>query len=285
MGGAVAKTSESTASASASTEEAKQAISSTLQEFEEMMNKFEHTNHDLLLVSSTIEELSLTNAEGLERAREIRDLGEEIRENMGEIFVRADVMRDTTNIALQQLAKFRTRHGVIEKLVETLFERRKVVERVLEELLNEGVDIFDRNYRKVEGSKMGKFDVSYRIPLAKKIQSTLDDWHKPENSLGALYWLPSDDQAYVSVNRSAVSKPETGDLKYDSAHSRHMFFSVSNEQEKRNATECGEISMGTLVIPGGMIVITIFIPVSIRGKRWGTFALGVLPAALDLLGE
>ncbi|WP_460238362.1 methyl-accepting chemotaxis protein [Aurantivibrio plasticivorans] len=282
MSGAVTKTAESTQSAASSTEDANQAITLTVSEFEQMMDKFEHTNQDLLLVSSTIEELSLTNAEGLQRAREIRDLGDDIRSNMGEIFVQTDVMRDTTNIALQQLAKFRTRDGVIEPLVQVLFERREVVVNVLNELLNEGVDIFDRNYRKVEGSNMGKYDVSYREPLARKLQHILDEWHTPENNKGALYWLPSDDQTYVCINRSEVSQPETGDIQYDAAHSRYMFFSITNEQEKRNAADCGEISMGSLVIPGGMIVITIFVPIVVQGKRWGIFSLGVLPAALGL---
>jgi len=234
------------------------------------------------MVSSTIEELSQTNTEGLQRAQEIRELGEAIRNNMESSFGYANVMRDTTNIALQKLAKYRIKDSVIEPFVNTLLERRDIVEQKLEELLAEGVDIFDRNYRKVESSKMGKFDVSYGDAFRRKFQPLIDEWHRDALKQGVIYWLPSDDHSYLAINRSELSKPETGDPAVDFNQSRYMYFSVDNEVEMNNVRNCGSISMGTFVVPTGQSVITIFLPVHVRNKRWGIFSFGALPAAFGL---
>ncbi|GAB1256121.1 methyl-accepting chemotaxis protein [Aurantivibrio plasticivorans] len=281
MSGAVTNTSESIESASISTEDAKQAISSTAQEFEEMMTQFEQTNHDLLLVSSTVEELSHTNAEGLERAREIRNLGEQIRNNMDDIFLRTDVMRDTTNIALQQLVKIRTQQGITEDLAQLLLQRRDILQEKIKELLHEGIDIWDRNYVKDSNSNMGKYDISYGDAFRKKLQPLIDEWHTNSRQQGIIYWAPSDDHYYVAINKSGSNEPETGDMAYDSIHSRYKYFSVSNEQEKKNVDNCGEISMGSFVT-NGLIVITLFAPIRIDGRRWGILATGILPSALNL---
>ncbi|WP_460238716.1 methyl-accepting chemotaxis protein [Aurantivibrio plasticivorans] len=281
MSGAVTNTSESIESASISTEDAKQAISSTAQEFEEMMTQFEQTNHDLLLVSSTVEELSHTNAEGLERAREIRNLGEQIRNNMDDIFLRTDVMRDTTNIALQQLVKIRTQQGITEDLAQLLLQRRDILQEKIKELLHEGIDIWDRNYVKDSNSNMGKYDISYGDAFRKKLQPLIDEWHTNSRQQGIIYWAPSDDHYYVAINKSGSNEPETGDIAYDSIHSRYKYFSVSNEQEKKNVDNCGEISMGSFVT-NGLIVITLFAPIRIDGRRWGILATGILPSTLNL---
>ncbi|MBU1196147.1 MAG: hypothetical protein KKE62_17630 [Proteobacteria bacterium] len=279
---AVSETSKSTESATLSTGEAKTAIQAAVDKFGQMMKEFESSNENLLMVSSTIEELTQTNSEGLQRTKEIRELGEEIRKNMDQSFVNADFMRDATNTALKDLVKYRLQNSVVEPFVKTLMERRDIIQKMMEELVDEGVNLFDRNYKKIESSKMGKYDVSYGEPLRRKIQSTIDEWHKGALKQGIIYWLPSDEKGYLAVNRSELSMPETGDPKVDMNHSRYMYFSVASEVELNNAANSGEISMGTFVVPTGQSVITIYVPIHLHGRRWGTFGVGAVQQALGL---
>jgi len=279
MGVVVTQTANSTSSIVASTDEAKETVKSTLSEFERMVSGFENTHEDLLMASSTVEELSITNSDGLERTKEIRKLSVDIRTSMQETFSRADSMRDMANIALQRLARFRLQKGPIEFLIEPLMERKQVVERMLEELVDEGVDIFDRNYIPVPNSQMEKYEISWRIPLREKLQPYIEEWHSKPFAKGVLYWLPSDDRSYTPFNINALSHPETGDLEYDKTRSRYMYFAVSNKQEQDNVANCKDIGMGSFVIQTGQTVIAVFTPLVVNGRRWGLFSVGAFSSA------
>ncbi len=282
IGSVVTETSKSTQSAANSTGEAKNAIGSTVDEFKNMVQNFESSNEELSMVSSTVEELTYTNGEGLKHSQGILELGEEIRKNMLESFDYADVLRNTANISLQQLSHYRVQDSVIDSIVETLVERKDIFEKKLEELLADGVDIFDRNYTKIESSTMGKYSVSYGDAFRKKLQPIIDEWHSDKKHKGVLYWIPSDDHFYMAVNKSELSKPETGDPKVDFTQSRYMYFTVDNETEKENVRNCGVISMGTYVVPTGQSVVAMYMPVHVGGRRWGTFGLGALPSAFGI---
>lgn len=282
MGNAVTTTAESTHTAMSATNEAQELISTALNGFEQMVDKMETTNQDLMMVSSTVDELSQTNQHGIDRVKEIRHLGETIRDNMQESFKHADTLRNTTNIALQHLARYRIQNGAIETLVHHLMERRALVETMLQELAQQGVDLFDRAYFPTPGSKMGKMDVSWHEAFRRKFQPLVDEWHNKPVVPGVIYWLPSDDKSYVPLNRSELSHLETGDLSVDAAQSRTKFFSVTDPNELRNVQNCKDISMGTFIVPTGHTVIALFTPLMLQGKRWGTLSVGALPSALNL---
>ncbi len=282
MSAVVSQTANSTTSIVESTDDAKETVTSTLSEFKKMVANFENTHQDLLMASATVEELSLTNTEGLERTKEIRSLSVDIRSSMQETFAQADSMRDMANIAIQKLARFRLRDGPVEFLVEPLLERAQITARILEELSASGVDVFDRNYIPVPGSKMGKVDVSWRAPFREKIQPFVDEWHGNQNAKDVLFWLPADDRSYMAVNTNALSHPETGDFALDIKQSRSMYFSITNKQELVNINNCEDVSMGSFVLPTGHTIITIFTPVDVNGRRWGVFIAGAFLSAFNI---
>ncbi|GAA6134562.1 methyl-accepting chemotaxis protein [Oceaniserpentilla sp. 4NH20-0058] len=282
MGNIVSQTSKSNRSANESTHSAQESISNTMTQFSNMVAKFESTHESLLMVSSTAEELALTNKEGLKRTAEIRDLGDKILVSMDEFFKHSDTMKNDNNESLKQLSQFRIQDGKLEPYVDELFKRTIIIKNFLVELEKEGVDIFDRNYVPLEGSKMNKYDISWREDFKRKAQSTIDRWHNEEAIEGVLYWLATDDKGYLPTNQSATSKPETGDLRIDMQYSRHMFFSVDSKFDLDNVNSCKYIGMGSFVIPGGQVVMSLFIPINIDGRRWGSLGLGLLPQTLGI---
>lgn len=282
MANIVSQTSKSTASANSSTLSAQESVNKTMSQFQSMVSKFELTHESLLMVSSTAEELALTNKEGLERTQEIRSLGDKILENMDQFFEQSDIMKNDNNESLKRLSQFRLQNSALEPMVAELSKRTAIMKQALMELKEEGVDIFDRNYVPIPNSKMNRHDVSWREPLVRKMQSTIDRWHEEEAVKGILYWLPTDDKGYLPINKSVTSKPETGDLKVDMTYSRNMLFSVSSKFDLDNVNSCKYVGMGSFVIPGGQVVISLFIPIDIDGKRWGTLGLGTVPQALGI---
>jgi hypothetical protein len=191
-------------------------------------------------------------------------------------------MRDITNGALLHLARFRLQIGAFEILVEPLVERRYIVEGILQELVRQGVDVFDRHYTPIKGSKMGKHEVSWCEPFKRKMQPLIDEWHADQSVPGVIYWLPTDDRGYLPVNKSTHSAPETGDLQKDMANSRIKYFSVDSQLDLDNLGKCKDVNMGTFVVPGGQVVVTLFTPLLVNGRHWGNMSVGSLPMAFGV---
>jgi len=281
MTAAVAQTAESTGSVISRVERASEAVAASSAQFERMVQDLGASHQDLLRIGSAVEEVSATNQESLGRSTEIRDLGSRIRSHMDASFTHADTMRDTTNIALQGLSRVRMGSGALEHLMDLLLERRDQVQAVLERLADQGVDMFDRNYRRHPLSDE-HFEVSWQPRLREALQASIDQWIR-EAPDGVLYYYPVDENGYTPLVRSEIAAPPTGDKKIDRAKSHAMRFGVSNPVELENLRKCTFISMGTFVLPHtSTVVFTLFAPLSIHGRRWGTLTNSMLPKALGM---
>jgi len=265
-----------------STAGAQAGIEKTANGFNQMVDDFETANSDLVHMSSSVEQLSVTNKEGLERTNEIRALGEEIRNSMDESFIHADSMRDITNTTMQQLARFRLPNGKIEYIVDIINDHRAFVEDELLQFESEGIDIWSREYTPLANTFPPKFETPWTHPFRKRFQSYIDEWSKDPRIKDCVYCVINDDHGYLPVSLSAYSQPETGDKKVDAIFSAYMYFSVDNEVELANLNRCVDVSMGSFVIARGATVFTVFVPITLGGRRWGTINIGVMPAGLGL---
>src|SRR5690606_10167980 len=122
-------------------EEAGEAVRGAADQFGQMVEDFQHTNDDLLMVSSALEELAVGNQETHQHSIAIRDSSRSISANMEQNFALADRQRDDSNLALQTLSLFRLGNGQMEAVTDRLMEYRAAVERELEALAASGVDI------------------------------------------------------------------------------------------------------------------------------------------------
>lgn len=278
MTAAVAQTAEGTGGVIEHTEQVLSAVTATADKFSGMVQTFETTHDDLLMVGSSIEELSVTNKEGLEQSTEIRDLGLRIRQDIEQSFAHADTQRDTSNLALQGLSRFRIGRGTFEPYIDLVLERRDQLQTVMQRLLDDGVDLFDRNYRPMPQSKH-HFEVGYLGALRSACQGMIDDWCQPNER--TLYWTVIDDNAYMPLARRSVSEPPTGDPKIDAAKSQALRIVVTNPVELENTRKVTYVSLGTFVV-GKQIVFTMFAPITLSGRRWGTISTGIHPKVFGL---
>ncbi len=256
------------------------AVSTAADQFEQMVNDFEQANGDLLMVSSALEQLTATNIETHQHGSAIRELSMTISQRMDDSFALADAQRDNTNQVLRELCHLRLGDGHLERVTDMLMARRREIEAILEELLERGVDVFDRRYAPIPNTNPPKHSVSWAEPYRQKIQPLLDQWDKGGKD-GILYVVAVDDHGYLGAARSASAQAPTGDPKVDAVRSTHMRFLVP-KNDLQNLNECKHIGMGTFVIPGGMVAFVPFVPLMVNGRRWGTMSAGVAPALLNL---
>ena len=74
----------------------------------------------------------------------------------------------------------------------------------------------------------------------------------------------------------------TGDPRVDAARSVHKRFTASG-QELENLRKCTFLGMGTFVLPGtNNVVLVIYVPIQVDGKRWGIMTSGIVPKALGV---
>ncbi|WP_425055051.1 methyl-accepting chemotaxis protein [Pseudomonas abyssi] len=258
------------------------AVSSAADQFDAMVDDFQRANDDLLMVSSALEELTATNAETLQHGGEIRDLSLTISQHMAATHTQADALRDNTNLALRSLAGFRLGEGQLEAVTEVLMARRKEIEQRLDALADSGVDLFDQNYTPVANTNPPKHDVRWADAFIDRIRPLLDEWDKGGQD-GIVYTAAVNERGYLPTSRSASSQPPTGDPRIDAARSNYKRFAVTNDTDLRIMGSCTYLNLGTFVLPGTTtVVFVLYVPIFVKGRRWGTMSSAIAPAALGL---
>src|SRR5690606_1904478 len=222
MNEAVGHTAESAEHMIAGAREAHTAVDASSQQFAAMVDDFAATHDDLLRVSAAIEELSVTNREVHSRSTEIRELGIQIRQDMERSDTQPAELRQAAEEALRKVTQFRIGRGRLESVLEIMFQRRDQLEVEIEKLLDQGVDMFDRNYIPVPNTVPQKYEVSYARPFQQACQSLIDSWRDGVD--GAAFCLPLDSEGFVAIHFSEFSHPMTGDPEVDLKRSRNMRF-------------------------------------------------------------
>ncbi|GGY58804.1 methyl-accepting chemotaxis protein [Marinobacter zhanjiangensis] len=258
-----------------------ESVKAAAGQFGTMVNDFTQAHEDLLMVSSSLEQLTATNTETHGHASEIRDRSEQIREGMTNIYTQADALRDNTNLVLQALCRFNLGEGPLESMTNKLFARRDQLQEIMEDLRQEGYNLFDFNYKEIPDTGGQKFSTSWNEALGKRIQPLLDEWDLGGKD-GIIYTLPTDHNGYLPIARSASAQPMTGDPKVDAARSVHKRITVRG-QELENLRKCTYLSMGTFVLPGTTnVVLVIYVPLYVDGKKWGVMTSGIVPKAVGV---
>ncbi|WP_353388149.1 methyl-accepting chemotaxis protein [Halopseudomonas sabulinigri] len=264
------------------TESTGSAVSSAADQFDTLVEDFQRTNDDLLMVSSALEELTATNAETLQHGGEIRDLSMTISKRMEDTFTQADSLRDNTNLALRALAGFRLGEGHLEAVTELLMGRRREMESRLEQLADSGVDLFDQHYTPIANTNPPKHEVSWANAFIERVRPLLDEWDKGGKD-GVVYTAAVNEKGYLPTSRTASSQPPTGDFATDAARSNYKRFAVTSEADLRVMGSCTYLNLGTFVLPGTtMVVFVLYVPIFVKGRRWGTMSAAIMPAALGV---
>jgi methyl-accepting chemotaxis protein len=278
MGQAVNKTSEHTETMLENSTKAETNVTSSTERFGIMVRDFETTSADLQMMSEAIVQIANVNEESRDRSAEVRELSRRINADMTQTFAKADGMRTITNNALRSLVRLRIGTGMLEQVMDMLAERREIMERELLKLKKAGYDIWDHNYQEIPNPGWPKYDVSWCEPLRRATQKLVDDWADGD----VLYCLPLDECGYISVNRSVISQPPTGDVNKDRVQSRHMYFALNSQVEIDAVGQVTDFSMSTFTLPDGNLVISVYTAMYVDGRRWGTLSTGILPRAFGI---
>ncbi|MCY1285552.1 Methyl-accepting chemotaxis protein (MCP) signaling domain protein [compost metagenome] len=279
MSEAVSGAGESSAAMIERSAQAGVSVKAAAEQFEHMVRDFESANGDLLMVSSALEELSVTNRESHQHSIGIRELGLKISESMQKSFSQADLLRIDANHASQLLGSFRIGHGQLEATCDLLRDYTARIQAGMERLLDQGVDLFDGNYKALPNTFPPKHDVSWARPLREALQGLVDEAGRVP---GMLSLMPINVRGYVAVNRSEVSQALTGNPAIDVQKSRFMLFAVTDRHDLDNIANCRTLGLGSITLPNGTVAMAAFLPLSLHGRHWGTVGAVLLPQVMGI---
>lgn len=176
------------------------------------------------------------------------------------------------------LARYRIGRGAFEEILEERQALAAEFENRLNELAQQGVDIFDRRYEPVPNTWPQKYRTRFVDRFKQALQDLTD--RSKERFDGTIYSLLVDANGYIPVHHKATSQPITGDRDKDLLYSRDQRFYNSNETEQRRASHTERFLLQTYIRDTGEILNDLSIPVYVNGKHRGAVVMGFNP---DLL--
>ena len=278
MDARVGRTEKDTEQLLLQTDQAREEVTSTAAQFDDMLQYIEQAHAELLSITSSVEEVSITNRQVHEHGNEIHQLGRELAKEIAESDAYSEQLRKATEASMELLARYRIGRGAFEEILEARQELAAEFEQRLTELARQGVDIFDRRYEPIPNTSPQKYRTSFSDRFKQEFQDLTDQGK--ERFAGTVYSLLVDVKGYIPVHHRATSQAPTGDPEKDLLYSRHQRLYNSNETEVRRASHTERFLLQTYIRDTGEILNDLSIPVYVDGKHWGAVIMGFNP---DLL--
>jgi methyl-accepting chemotaxis protein len=242
--------------------------------FARMVRDFEENTAQLASATTAVEGISVTSEEIHQQAQDIQGLSATANRRLVEANRYSVDMNRATETLLEQVSQFRTGTGELEAVIGLVIHWRDAMQARILELANQGIRVFDREYRPIPRTDPPKYLTSYADIFARELQPIFDAARK---DLGSIYALASDYNGYIAIHHSDVSDPMTGDPKVDLLKSRHqrLFFNV--ETEKRRVRNTEAFLLQTYMRDTGEILNDLSMPIYIKGEHWGAIVTGFKP--------
>ena len=251
-------------------------MAQTSERFGQMVQDFEALNGQLGEISAAIEELSYTNKHSHEQVSKITQLADEIRSEMEVSGGHSRDLDSATEEMQALLSRFTIGYGGFEAMLKGAEKWAHRVEKEMEAMAAEGVDLFDTRYvRTNAGQEPAKFDTKYVDTFTRRMQPLYDQCVSeiPAFMIASGFDLNS----YCPAHITKVSQPLTGDFATDNALSRHRRMYDGTRAELRRANHDAPFLLQTFIRDTGEILNSLSIPMYVNGRRWGSFAVAFTP--------
>jgi methyl-accepting chemotaxis protein len=247
-------------------------VSGTTRRFDVLAGDFENSSSELSRIASAIEELSVTNREIHRQVTDIHGLSKEVESLLNASASSAKDMNRRTEELLDAVSTFRIGDDALEAIIERATGYRDLIRSKMQEIWKSGINIFDTDYKPVQGTRPQKYKTVYDDIFDRELQPIYD---RMSEDMGAIYSVGVDVNGYVPTVPSKISKPMTGNYEVDIKHSRQKKMYTATEAEIRRAKNTKPFLLQTYLRDTGDIINDLSLPIVIDGRHWGAFIVGV----------
>ena len=243
-------------------------------DFAKMMVDFEENTRQLEGAAASVTSISSTSGVIHGQARDIRGLSLEAEQRLGEAATCAGAMNRATEQLLELVSRFRTGNSELEGVIDLAQRWRDTLEARIQALADQGVDVFDQDYRKIGETVPQKFLTSYTDAFTRETQALID---QARQELGSIYTLTTDLNGYIAVHHANTSARMTGNPEVDIPNSRHQKIYFTVETEKRRSRNTEPFLFQTYMRDTGEILNDLSLPITVQGRHWGALICGFKP--------
>ncbi|WP_260484046.1 methyl-accepting chemotaxis protein [Sphingomicrobium flavum] len=209
----------------------------------------------------------------------LTEFAEDARENGGQLLKAEKRLNDLemlTNTMLNTLANSGAELDdtpMIIKAKQYTDHIREVVEGAIDRGEITLEQVFDRNYREIPGTNPVQYDTDFCEVADKYVQPILDESLRNDNRVTGT--VINNDENYMPTHQSNRSQPQSNDPVWNDGHCRNRR-KLEVDEQTRFAHRSDQPTFMTYLLKRGdeaEVVKNIFIPLHIKGKRWGNFEM------------
>ena len=246
-------------------------------QFRDMVETFERTTGQLMQITSSMNQLGITNSQVHDSVTQIHDLSGDVSRHMDESSKSTISLSKATESVQELVSRFKIGRGTFDNNVDAARRFRDELQAKLEDMDRRGVNVFDRNYQPISGTDPQKYRVSYDETYIRECQQLMDA--ALAEIRGGIYAVGVDTNGYLTAHNARFSRPLTGNYQADLVgnRTRRKFEAAT---ELRAARNVAPMLLQTYIRDTGELLCDIALPIHVKGQLWGNVRVGCDSAVL-----
>ena len=263
---------------SSDTENARVAVERASTSFTGMVKNFDTTADELHAIAAAMHQLEEANRGILSHAQAIDGLSQDLGERMRISLACSNALNVATEDILASGARFKLGSGKFESILSQCNAYRDRAQAILLRQAQNGVNVFDQNYRPIPNMTPPKFETSYDQLVENELQDLYEEILT--NLPGAVSLIAVDSNGYAPTHCRRFSI-QTGHAEKDLAFSRHkrIFNDPVGIRSARNTTPF--VAQTYMQAGTGRILTEIGTPITVNNRHWGGLRINVDPKVLS----
>ncbi|TAL81035.1 MAG: chemotaxis protein [Candidimonas sp.] len=248
--------------------------------FDQFVKDFDRLEGEMGEVVQAVSQVNGTNHDmGLKIAR-IAALSAHVQNRMATMNDQVIAVRNKTESMQEMLAFLRTGNTPFDWAATMLDSLRAACVKLLLNTHEQGVDIFDQQYRRIAGSNPARYQTLYDAAVEQKLTRILD--YVLSQVPACFYVLLIDKNGYSPAHNTRYSQEPTGDLAHDTLHVRHKRIFDDPVSMAAVANSLGVLCQ-TYMRDTGEIITDLSIPLDLDQGRWGAVRIGIDYSRFDAI--
>jgi methyl-accepting chemotaxis protein len=246
-------------------------IGATVARFDAFVIDFRQMTSTVERMRASVLELAEVNTEMNTRIDGVADIARQVHDAMLQSARRVDVLRLNTEGIQTALAEFRTGGTVFDELVLSTQSLRDEVGRYLSRCADQGLQVFDQQYVRIDGSNPPRFHTRYDEAVEATLREMFD---KVLASLpGCVYALAVDNKGYAPAHNGKFSQAPTGVYETDlvQCRAKRIFDDPVGQKLAQNTKR---FLFQTYLRDTGEVINDLSMPILIQGRHWGAVRVG-----------
>ena len=267
----VARATDQDSSPLASINQAHTVIAHTEKEYTNLVNIFEMMQISVNEIRDSLVIALQHNDEIHHETEELNTLSSNIAEQVHASFALGNELRDTAEISQRLMAIYRTGNGTFEQILSSAYRFRDQVVDLLMTHKNNGINVFDKDYKQIDRSNPARFHTIYDAAIEQALQ-TINDAIRNEHPC-IVYALAQNTDGYAPTHNSDFSQTPTGEYEHDLKFCRDKRI-FNDPVGSRLSKNLESVLLQTYMRDTGEILCDLSVPIFLQERHWGAIRIG-----------